>query len=118
MSREDLIRINKKRQIIDAAIEKAKEREDYEKADSLLYYKDKLDAHLKDCQTKKGNPKRFKKVSDYKGIKDKIDKAIRDSIGYLSEYDKKVSKHLDVSILNKKGEIWYEPAVDTDWFTG
>ena len=118
VSREDLIRMNRKRQIINAVIEKAKEMEDYEKADRLLYHLDKLDNQLKSCQTKKGNPKYFKKVSPYKDIKDKIDKAIHDSIGYLNEYDKKASKHLKDSIKNKNGEIWYEPAVDAGWYTG
>lgn len=118
VSREYLIRINRKRQIINDAIEKAKDIEYYEKADRLLYYLDKLDNQLKSCQTKSGNQKSFKKISFYKDIKDKIDKAIHDSIGYLTEYDKKASKHLNDSIRNKKGEIWYEPAVDADWYTG
>ena len=92
----------------------------------LNSYLKKLDEHLKDYiyvkESQNGEKKfikikRFKNVTAYKGKKDNVDRVIKYTLSTLEKQNEAAYKHLKISIRNKSGEIWYEPEVDTDWYT-
>ena len=91
----------------------------------LNSYLEKINLFLKESTytVKKGKKeqikiRRFRNSSDYKVKKDNVDRVLKYTLSSLEEQNEAAHRHLKASIRNKKGEIWYEPEVDTDWFTG
>ena len=131
LTRQDMIT---KEQLDQALQEKEKVLEKMQTAEDVgnenLYnelnsYLEKINLFLKESTytVKKGKKeeikiKRFRNSSDYKVKKDNVDRVLKYTLSSLEEQNEAAYKHLKASIINKRGEIWYEPAVDTDWFTG
>jgi len=91
----------------------------------LNMYLEKINLYLKMSTyiSKKGKKekiriKRFRNSSVYKVKKDNVDRVLKYAPSALEEPNEAAYKHLRDSIKNKRGEIWYEPAVNTDWYTG
>jgi hypothetical protein len=91
----------------------------------LNSYLEKIDMFIKESTytVKKGKKvkikiKRFRNSSAYKIKKDNVDRVLKYALSSLEEHNEAAYKHLNSSIRNKRGEIWYEPEVDTDWYTG
>jgi len=124
---ELLNRIQLERQKIHEKMLEAEQCGDSEHFIEMKSYLEKLDEHLKDYiyvkESKKGKKKfikikRFRNVTAYKGKKDNVDRVIKYALSSLEKQNETAYKHLKNSIRNKKGEIWYEPAVDAGWYTG
>jgi hypothetical protein len=91
----------------------------------LNSYLEKIDMFIKESTytVKKGKKvkikiKRFRNSSAYKIKKDNVDRVLKYALSSLEEHNEAAYKHLNSSIRNKRGEIWYKPEVDTDWYTG
>ena len=131
LTRQDMIT---KEQLDQALQEKKKVLEKMQAAEDIgnedLYselnsYLEKINLFLKESTytVKKGKKeeiriKRFKNSSVYKIKKDNVDRVLKYALSSLEEHNDAAYKHLRDSIKSKRGEIWYEPAVDADWYTG
>jgi hypothetical protein len=124
---ELLSKIQTERNKIDEQMNEAERSGDNEHFIELNSYLKQLDEHLKDYitvkESKKGGKKfikikRFKNSTAYKVKKDNVDRVLKYTLSSLEEQNEAAYKHLKASIRNKRGEIWYEPEVDTDWYTG
>jgi hypothetical protein len=122
-----LSKIQTERNKISEQMNEAERNGDNEHFIELSSFLKQLDEHLKDYitvkESKKGGKKfikikRFKNSTAYKVKKDNVDRVIKYALNSLEEHNQSAYKHLKASIRNKSGEIWYEPEVDTDWFTG
>jgi hypothetical protein len=131
LTRQDMIT---KEQLDQALQEKKKVSEKMQAAEDIgnedLYselnsYLEKINLFLKESTytVKKGKKeeiriKRFRSSSVYKVKKDNVDRVLKYALSSLEEHNDAAYKHLRDSIKSKRGEIWYEPTVDADWYTG
>ena len=124
---ELLSKIQTERNKIDEQMNEAERSGDTEHFIELNSYLKQLDEHLKEYitveESKKGGKKfikikRFKNSTAYKVKKDNVDRVLKYALHSLEEHNEAAYKHLRDSIKNKRGEIWYEPAIDADWYTG
>ena len=131
LTRQDMItqeQLDQALQEKEKVLEKMQTAEDVGNEDlynELNSYLEKINLFLKESTytVKKGKKvqikiKRFRNSSDYKVKKDNVDRVLKYTLSSLEEQNEAAHRHLKASIRNKKGEIWYEPEVDTDWYTG
>ena len=131
LTRQDMItkeQLDQALQQKEKVLEKMQAAEDIGNEDlynELNSYLEKINLFLKESTytVKKGKKeeikiKRFRNSSVYKVKKDNVDRVLKYALYSLEEHNEAAYKHLKDSIKNKRGEIWYEPAVDADWYTG
>jgi hypothetical protein len=131
LTRQDMItqeQLDQALQEKEKVLEKMQTAEDVGNEDlynELNSYLEKINLFLKESTytVKKGKKvqikiKRFRNSSDYKVKKDNVDRLLKYTLSSLEEQNEAAYKHLKASIRNKRGEIWYKPEVDTDWYTG
>jgi hypothetical protein len=125
ITKEHLDQVLKEKEKVLEEMREAEETSDENQYSELNSYLEKIDAFLEEStyESKKGKKtvikiKKFRNSSVYKVKKDNVDRVLKYALSSLEEHNEAAYKHLNASLRNKTGEIWYQPEVDTDWYTG